>query len=81
MSSPIANLPLRLRVAFARPLADALCWFSLEHDPRVEDIATTFQFTTSEVAVYYLRVNRDTERTRRRFEKARKLLDGMSDVE
>ena len=64
-----------------RPLADALCWFSLERDPQVEEIATAFQFTPSEVAVYYLRVNRDTKRTRRRFEKARKLLDGMSDVE
>jgi hypothetical protein len=55
--------------------------FSLEHDLQVNEIATTFQFTPSEVAAYYVRVNKDAGRTRRRFEKARKLLDGMSDVE
>lgn len=55
--------------------------FSLEHDLQVNEIATTFQFTPSEVAAYYVRVNKDAGRTRRRFEKARNLLDGMSDVE
>jgi hypothetical protein len=61
--------------------ADASRRFSLEHDPQVKEIATAFQFTPSEVAAYYVRVNQNTERTRRRFEKARKLLDDMSDVE
>jgi len=52
-----------------------------EHHVRVKEIATGFQFTPSEVGAYFARVNQDVERTRRRFEKARKLLDGMSDVE
>ena len=61
--------------------ANAFCRLSLEHDLQVNEIATAFQFTPDEVAAYYFRVNQDTGRTRRRFEKARKLLDDMSDVE
>jgi len=47
----------------------------------VEEIAAVCRFTPAEVGEYYIRVNRDAERTRRRFEKARKLLDEMSDME
>ena len=54
---------------------------SFEHHVRVKEIATRFQFTPSEVGAYFSSVNQDVERTRRRFEKARELLDGMSDVE
>jgi len=81
--SPITNQAFRWGATSAVSWAAYLrsCWFSLEHDPQVIEIAAAFQFTPSEVAVYYLRANRDTERTRRRFEKARRLLDGMSDVE
>ena len=63
------------------PLADALSRFSIEDDPCVRDIAAAYQFTPAEVGEYYLRANRNTGRTRRRFEKARELLDAMSDVE
>lgn len=62
-------------------LADASFRFSFERDLQVNEIAATFQFTPGEVSAYYFRVNQDAGRTRRRFEKARKLLDGMSDVE
>jgi len=47
----------------------------------VREIAATFQFTPDEVGAYFSLVNQDAKRTRRRFEKARKLLDTMSDVE
>jgi len=60
---------------------DTLHRASLEHDLQVKEIAAAFQFTPNEVAAYYVRVGRNAGRTRRRFEKARKLLDGMSDVE
>lgn len=62
-------------------IPDAFYPFSLEHHNRVREIAATYQFTPSEVGSYYFRVSQDLERTRRRFEKARKLLDDMSDVE
>ena len=57
------------------------CRPSFEDHARVKEIATAFQFTLNEVGAYFVRVNQDVERTRRRFEKARKLLDGMSDVD
>ena len=57
------------------------CRSSFEHHAQVREIATAFQFTPDEVDAYYSRVNQDAERTRRRFEKARMLLDAMSDVE
>jgi phage gp36-like protein len=47
----------------------------------VREVAAAYRFDPTEVAEYYLRVNQNAERTRRRFEKARKLLDEMSDVE
>lgn len=57
------------------------CLCSFENHVQVREIAAAFQFTPGEVGAYYSRVNQNVERTRRRFEKARKLLDGMSDVE
>ena len=63
------------------PHTDALSRLSVEDDDGVREIAAVYRFTTVEVAEYYLRVNRDTERTKKRFEKARKLLDEMSDVD
>lgn len=62
-------------------VTDAFRLSSLDHDLQVKDIAAAFQFTPGEVAAYYFGVNQDMGRTRRRFEKARKLLDDMSDVE
>lgn len=76
----VADPYFRWRVIFGS-FADPSRPFSLEHDPQVKDIAAALQFTPSEVAAYYFQVNRDAGRTRRRFEKARKLLDDMSDVE
>ena len=61
--------------------ADVLSRPSIEADLCVREIATVYRFTPAEVGEYYLRVNRNTGRTRKRFEKARKLLDVMSDVE
>lgn len=55
--------------------------FSLEDDDSVREIAAVYRFTSAEVGEYYLLVNRNIGRTRRRFEKARRLLDEMSDVE
>jgi len=79
------SLPLRPRVALVLNILRCLLKLShrssVDHHVRVREIATTFQFTTDEVDAYYSRVNQDAERTRRRFEKARKLLDAMSDVE
>ena len=77
--------PLHLRVTLIPNILQRLlklpCRSSVDHHVRVREIAAAFQFTTNEVDAYYSRVDQDAERTRRRFEKARKLLDAMSDVE
>lgn len=77
--------PLHLRVTLIPNILQRLlklpCRSSVDHHARVREIAAAFQFTTNEVDAYYSRVDQDAERTRRRFEKARKLLDAMSDVE
>lgn len=54
---------------------------SIEDDSCVREVAAVYRFTPAEVGEYYLRVNRNKGRTTRRFDKARKLLDAMSDVE
>ena len=54
---------------------------SIEDDLSIRDIATAYRFTPTEVGEYYIRVDQNADRTRRRFQKARKLLDEMSDVE
>jgi hypothetical protein len=54
---------------------------SIDDGACAREVAAAYRFDPTEVAEYYLRVNQNAERTRRRFEKARKLLDEMSDVE
>jgi len=78
---PTPSLACHLYPLYLVLIPDSFYQFSLEHHNLVEEIAAAYQFTPSEVGAYYFRVNQDLERTRRRFEKARKLLDDMSDVE
>ena len=47
----------------------------------VELIALRFRFTVEEVNEYYNKVDRNLERTERRFEKMRTILTNLSDEE
>jgi hypothetical protein len=47
----------------------------------VVDIASAYRFTVEEVEEYYVGVGQNAERTRRRFEKMRAVLNAMTEDE